>query len=344
MTSVDHDIQGLLVLPRLRIQNANAISSPLTHGFPSMTAFLGLMWALDRKLAAAGIPLVPVKVGVVCHGYEEQVQHGYVDTFHLTRNPVDKNGDTAAIVEEGRIHLDITLVLQVDGGDPADPANILLHGDDAQRRQLAGSVHELVSSMRVAGGSVLPTQPAPGKLLAPQLLLWPEEPEERVRAFRRLRRQLLPGFTLVSREDLLRERIELQREQGGEISRLSAWLDLSRFNYRSETDEHKQVTWQHDRPPGAGWLVPIPVGYGALSPLHEGGQVLNARDNKTPFRFVESLYSLGQWISPHRLHMPGDLLWYAESSPDRGSYRCCNDYIAPPSEEYIEPMSVEPSV
>ena len=32
---------ALLVLPRLRIQNANAISSPLTHGFPSMTAFLG---------------------------------------------------------------------------------------------------------------------------------------------------------------------------------------------------------------------------------------------------------------------------------------------------------------
>ena len=31
-------------LPHLRIQNANAISSPLTHGFPSITAFTGLMW------------------------------------------------------------------------------------------------------------------------------------------------------------------------------------------------------------------------------------------------------------------------------------------------------------
>ncbi len=37
--------EGVLVLNRLPIQNANAISSPLTHGFPSMTAFLGLMWA-----------------------------------------------------------------------------------------------------------------------------------------------------------------------------------------------------------------------------------------------------------------------------------------------------------
>ena len=47
------DFTHLLVLPRLRVQNANAISSPLTHGFPSMTAFLGLMWALERKAVAA---------------------------------------------------------------------------------------------------------------------------------------------------------------------------------------------------------------------------------------------------------------------------------------------------
>jgi CRISPR-associated protein Csy2 len=39
MSTTLPDSQGLLVLPHLRIQNANAISSPLTHGFPSMTAF-----------------------------------------------------------------------------------------------------------------------------------------------------------------------------------------------------------------------------------------------------------------------------------------------------------------
>ena len=47
----------ILVLPHLRVQNANAVSSPLTHGFPSMTAFLGLMWALERKAIRIGIAL-----------------------------------------------------------------------------------------------------------------------------------------------------------------------------------------------------------------------------------------------------------------------------------------------
>ena len=44
----------LLVLPHLKVHNANAVSSPLTHGFPSMTAFLGLMWALERKTREIG--------------------------------------------------------------------------------------------------------------------------------------------------------------------------------------------------------------------------------------------------------------------------------------------------
>ena len=84
---------GLLILPRLRVQNANAISSPLTHGFPSMTAFLGLMWALARKLEAHDLPLAFDSVGVICHDFDEQVtEGGYVKAFRLTRNPVDKDG------------------------------------------------------------------------------------------------------------------------------------------------------------------------------------------------------------------------------------------------------------
>lgn len=105
--------QAILTFPHLRVQNANAISSPLTHGFPSITAFTGLMWALERKLAQAGIPLRLHAVGVVCHHHQEQVTQGYVRSFNLTRNPVDKDGSTAAIVEEGRIHLDISLVFTV---------------------------------------------------------------------------------------------------------------------------------------------------------------------------------------------------------------------------------------
>ena len=72
--------------------------------------------------------------------------------------------------------------------------------------------------------------------------------------------------------------------------------------------------------------MPIPVGYGALGPLHDPGTVSAARDAETPFRFVESLYSIGQWIGPHRLTSAKQLLWYPESDPVNGRYRLRNDF------------------
>src|SRR5690606_360683 len=119
--------------------------------------------------------------------------------------------------------------------------------------------------------------------------------------FRSLTRRLLPGFALISRDDLIDQRLQALQQENPQANRLDAWLSLSRINwrYQPEADEGKGA-WQHDRAT-LGWVVPIPVGYGALSELHEAGSVANTRDDKTPFRFVESLYSMGAWVPPHRL-------------------------------------------
>jgi len=332
--------QGFLIFPHVRVQNANAISSPLTHGFPSMTAFLGLMWALDRKMAASGIRLVPEKIGVICHDYSEQVQDGYVKTFRLTRNPVDRTGKTGAIVEEGRIHFELTLIFEVWGGEKDDKNNVLFQGDAAQHRALAWQARELLDSMRVAGGSVLPTVAMPGKHTAPQLVAWPEDPEKQAKKFRWLRRAWLPGFALVERDDLLQQRLQSLHKDDANVTLLDAWLDLSRFNYRSYQDGKGAVSWKSDREKGAGWTVPIPLGYAGLSPLYDGGEVLNARDDRTPFRFVETIYSVGQWVSPHRLQSMNDLLWRAETDAEQSLYLCRNGYVAPTAGSSVGAVSV----
>jgi len=318
----------LLVLPRLRVQNANAVSSPLTHGFPSMTAFLGLMWALERKARNCGLALEFNAVGVVSHGWQEQVtEGGFVRAFRLARNPVDRDGSTAAIVEEGRIHLDLSLVLAVHAE----------HWDEASQAADIAAVADLVSGMRVAGGTVIP-QPSTRRN-RPWAKAFTGSEEDRHAAFHEARTRLLPGSALVSRDDLLDQRLaELQAEDHA-ASRLDAWLSLSRINWRYDPDAHDgKGAWQSDRRKGSGWIVPIPVGYGALGPVHPAGSVLNARDVTTPFRFVESLYSVGEWISPHRLESPRQLLWYADSRPDDGLYRCRNDYrpVAAPSESVYD--------
>lgn len=321
-------IDALLVLPRLHIQNANAISSPMTWGFPSMTAFIGLMQAVERKMPPdAGCGLVGV--GVVCHDFQAQAtRSGFTHAFHLTRNPIDKDGSTAAIVEEGRVHLEVTVVFGVRFFDGFAP------GDIERERRLAAAVGELVAGMRVAGGSVMPSlRKLRHKQREPQLLRFDYSADEQAKRFREARRYWLPGFALVSRDDLLAERLAALRQLRPEASPLEAWLDMSRLNYHAQRQGgvdpttgtgDDPVRWLAQRPPG--WIVPIPVGYGALSDLHAAGSVPGARDGETPFRFVESLYSLGQWISPHRLKAPNDLLWHACHDPTSGAYLCINPY------------------
>ena len=318
--------KALLVLPRLRVQNANAISSPLTWGFPAMTAFTGLMTAVERRLGRdAGINFYGV--GVICHAFEPQVtQAGYTRSFHLSRNPVLQDGGTAAIVEEGRAHLGVTLVFDVE----------IVHAllGEEERAALAAHVCEMVAGMRVAGGSVVPTlSAAQRRSPRPQLLLMPDDDEARRKAFRRLSRRWLPGFALVARDDLLRAHLYKMQQKDVSATLLDAWLDLSRLNHHAVRHvagdgqsgaASERVEWLTER--RAGWTVPIPVGYAALSELHAPDAVPGARDPSVPFRFVESVYSIGQWVSPHRLGDVRDLLWEPMHDPATGLYRCVNDY------------------
>lgn len=329
-----YSAKGLLVFPHLRVQNANAISSQMTHGFPSITAFTGLMWALERKLSNAGVPLRLLKVGVICHQHQEQVHDGYVKTFRLTRNPVDRSGNSAAIVEEGRTHLDLTLVFLVQQKTiTAGASPLLVQGNDSALAEFATQASQILSSMRVAGGSILPARSAPGQFTRPWLAVLPDDPVERAKNFRAWRRQWLPGYALIGRDDLIPIRLQEMQKNHPEATALDAWLDLSRFNYRPDKEDGEHATSQRvrwsdpNRGKGSGWIVPIPVGYVGLSDLYDPGQVRNARDPDSKFRFVESIYSMGEWISPHRLDNLEALLWHAETDHELRLYRCRNTHV-----------------
>lgn len=320
--------KAVLVLPHLRVQNANAISSPLTWGFPAVSAFTGLIAALERRLGRdAGIAIYGV--GVICHGFEAQVtQAGYTRAFRLTRNPVLADGGTAAIVEEGRVHLDLTLVLDVE----IDAA----HRGDAERQALADRVADTLACMRLAGGSLIPPLPTGARRPnRPTLVLMPSEASDARQQFRRMAHRWMPGYALVARDDLLQDRLRDLQTSVPETTALDAWLDISRLTYRAvqlpaKTEGGAASTeWQID--PRAGWIVPIPVGYAALSELHPAGTVAGARDANTLFRFVESVWSIGQWISPHRLQSLADLFWVADHSAESGLYRCRNAYAPAPA-------------
>lgn len=310
------DVFALVLLPHLKVQNANAISGPLTWGFPSPTAFAGFAHALERKFSAE-LDEGFAGVGIICHHFEPQVFQPpgrRTQVFRLTRNPVGKDGGTLALVEEGRAHMEVSLVIAVRD-----------YKSEGDGKELAERLHHAAQGMRLAGGSLLHQA---GKRYQAQW--WPlaGDVEGDARIIRRLRRRLLPGFALVQRDDLLAGHLAEMRATQPDSNALDALLDLSRLNIEpvvSQADEaDAPVKWEIRRKPG--WLVPLPIGYAGISPLYAPGEVENARDAATPFRFVESLYSLGEWVSPHRLNDLSQLLWTQETDAANGIYRCINRY------------------
>ncbi len=316
---INCDADALLLLPRLRVQNANAIAGPLSWGFPAVTSFTGFVHALQRRLQADGLDIALDGVAIVCHRVEPQTSQPAgkrTRVFHLTRNPVNADGSSAAIVEEGRMHLDVSLLIGVQGDLP--------DGEDACQ-QLARSIQHCALGMRLAGGSLLPAT------RQPSLFVLGGSSESDRQLLQKLRPQLLPGFALVSRQDLLAEHTVALQQQNPQADTLDALLDLTRLNIdppQADAPEGSPEARWHVRS-RSGWLVPIPVGYRALGELHPAGTVRNARDQATSFRFVESLYSLGEWLSPHRVSDPTSLFWYHRAEPESGLYRCETTHFQP---------------
>lgn len=286
-----------IVLEHLRVQNANCIAG-FTYGFPAITHFLGYTHALSRKLQPEfGIELTGC--AVTCHKHQVQAYQpkGWGDyVFALTRNPLNKEGKTPPIVEEGRMHMTVSLIIECKG---------LIRKD--QQNALMTAIEQFVQQHRLAGGQVINMRKA---------TLYSDDDE--LALSRTILRKSLPGFILSDRSELLKQHFDSLKEQSLDATMLDAWLDFSALKYQAavpaeeaelETTERPEAEWQRLAKPSNGYLVPIMTGYKAISPVYPAGTVNNARDPNSPFCFVECAYGVGQWLSPHRVQNIQDVLW-----------------------------------
>lgn len=269
-----------LLFDHLKIHNANAISSPLTYGFPAISGFLGAVHALNRKIESDD-PIYLDGVLIACHDCDVQVYrpNNYADyTFRLTRNPLAKNGDTRSIIEEGRVHLDVSLIVEVkiEDRETLDDVN--------DQEKFINQIRQKLYQQRIAGGQVIEIESV-GLYSASESL-------------DDLTQALLPAFVLVeAQQDLQEITAELQQKDPNATA-LDALVETAMLHHHPQEKDQWQTTSVKQ---GRGWLVPIPLGYQAISPLFEAGTVENARSNEHPTQFVECIYGLGKWVFPLRL-------------------------------------------
>ena len=277
----------VLLIPKIIVQNANALSSPYTIGFPAMSAWLGFAHNIQRKLQAKGFEQFSIfSTAVISHDANLQVHRGngdYVNSIIGTANPLDKDGKRSAFIEEARIHLKVSLLFECDGISKRDEETLL------------PILSKMLQGMRIAGGDILHFQ-------TPELY-------RDLSDFGPFRRKLMPGFALVERRELMQEAMNEGKDA------LEALLYYTSVHNSYETDEQQWIAKRAT----SGWIVPIATGFQGISEL---GMAKNQRDADTPHRFAESVVTLGEFKMVYKIKSLDEIFWQQAYDHANDLYLC----------------------
>jgi CRISPR-associated protein Csy2 len=292
-----------LVLPHLKIHNANAMSSPYTIGLPAMTAWLGAVHAMQRKMHALGIPELNsvqfVATAISCHYFDLQTYRGdndYVSSIVSTANPLNEKGERPPFVEEARCHLEVTLLVEMRGLNPDHDAVLLER------------VETICKTMKFASGDLL-------AMHKPQCFTFDQDSDDYENEYKKIVRHLMLGNVLIERRDLMVS----EMQQGADA--LDAMLNQLKIMHRSTQDEQGKVTWTTSRKT-KGWIVPISVGFQGISPIEKA---IEQRDEETPHRFAEAVLTLGEFVLAYKVGLDysvEDILWQYQADIENDLYLC----------------------
>ena len=170
--------------------------------------------------------------------------------------------------------------------------------------ELAKFVEIALPRMKIAGGDILSFE-------KPRIYYVSDEKPEQEK---KILCQLMPGFALIERRRLL------EKAESNNFDALDALLSF--FAIHPKGKEETQSFQGPSYRKGAGWLIPIVVGFQGLSSL---GKVKNQRDPTVLHRFVESVVTLGEFKMPYRFSSVEEILWHYEYDESQSLYVCKNE-------------------
>jgi len=300
-------MKSVILIPHIKVQNANALSSPYTVGFPAVTAWLGAVHALQRKINEKlernkENRIVFSGTGIVSHSFNLQVYKGpgdYEYSIISTSNPLDKDGQRPSFIEEPRCHLDVSLIIEFEGVKKLEEDELIDNLDTI-----------LSSRMKIAGGDILDF----GKICI-------------IKELSLLKKRLMPGYALIDRRDLM---IQAMEEGMDSLDALIDYLAIHHSCEKSGDGPDAYITWNSSRrrtgpQDERGWIIPIATGFQGLS---EPGFAKNQRDPETPHLFAEAIVTLGEFIMPYKneVNSIDKLLWQYSYDSKNSMYLCKQNY------------------
>jgi CRISPR-associated protein Csy2 len=304
-------MKTILLIPKISIHNANALSSPYTIGFPAMTAWLGWMHNIQRKLHAkftteqANEKLQNIQfkgICISCHDIDLHTSQSDYQSYIIgTSNPLDAQGKRPSFVEEARASLDVTIAIELNTRLTQDLQN-----------QLFDTLTSLIYQNKIASGDVISFSDSEIKLFNI------DEENSEDKEFKDLKRKLMPGYCLISRQELVTEKMQ----QGK--SALQAILDYLTVTTELNKEKNKSTTYNtYKKEQEKGWIIPIPIGYQGLT---EPQNAKITRDENTPHLFAESVLTLGEFIMPTQFNDITQLFWHYPEEINNDLYLCKNTF------------------
>lgn len=267
-----------MLIKNIKVNNANALSSPYTIGMPSITSFLGFSHALQLKVNDKIKEFKVKSCGIAIHDIDLQTYKNRKD-YHKSilgiSSPLKKDGTNASFVEDPTCKMNVSLLIEYSGINK-DNEDFALQ-----------TINSMLHCMKLSSGDII-------SFKKPEFICVIDD-----KSLSKLMKKIMPSNLLTDRSDLINYKYN-------NFDEILDYLVIK--NYYNEDDKQ----WKSKRKE-SGWLIPISIGYKAISDVCIAK---NQRCYKHEHRFAESLITICECIMSYKIDDIDDILWHHENEND----------------------------
>ncbi|ASY29990.1 type I-F CRISPR-associated protein Csy2 [Taylorella equigenitalis] len=280
-----------LIIPRVRVINANAMSAPFIIGLPSITSFMGFTHKLQLDIQEEiNRDIRFLRTGISIHSFNLRAyKEGSRNLLSITRNPLKKDGTSPSFVEEAKCNFEVSIVIEVSGLPVSD------------NDKLVSRINNSLLGYKVSSGDLL-------SFKKPFIYSIDLDKYEEVKG---LLKKLMLGYVLTERKDLIIKRNNEEKRKNS-LDSLLDYLKVFVHEDKDNIKNHFKIE--------SGWLVPITVGYHGLTTPEEN--INECREPKFNHVFCESLVTLGEFKLPTTINNIDDFLWKYAYESEKNYFYC----------------------
>lgn len=313
---------GYLLFNRLTIENANTISGSLIYGTPAITAIKGAFHALSRKImndsisdqtiALRGVFMASHTLDILAtrnepyKPYHFMQQKAAIATYTDFKKFSAPKSVPPSVIQQGYCSMTMSFIVEVTGIKE-------LKADE--KAGLEKMAYQRIHHQRIAGGNIRPFKNN-------HKVRFIEVEDLDAQAY-----QLSNAHILIDASNVMSELID----QHPNMSATDILINACSTHHTPLINDSGETYWQSKRiTTDYGYLVPMMVGYHGISDVFEPGVMKNARNSdagQVRCQYVDSIYSLGQWIHPHQLRLGQGFksaFWYYDHQPINNLYLITN--------------------